>query len=120
VSKAKQLGTAGENRIVEQAKAHGLHAHRQPGSGIYKDYPADVVIEDKVLVESMVRAVEKSQPGERYVRLDLNWLEKVVDEAAGAGFEMGVVVLQPKGARRRYTLIDFETFLDLLSRSNTR
>jgi Holliday junction resolvase len=110
----KALGTSLENRVVRKAKAAGLDAKKQPGSGVYHDFPADVVIES-TLVECKVRAVERRVSGERYIQLDLAWMDQVVQQAEKAGYEMGVAVFQPKNGRKQYVLIQFEAFLSLLS-----
>jgi hypothetical protein len=61
-----------------------------------------------------VRAVRRGVEGERYYQLDLNWLDKVMKEAEVSGHDMGVVVLQPKGGRKQYAMIEFDTLLRLL------
>ena len=39
---AKKKGTRLENEVVKLLEAYGISARRQPGSGIYSDFPHDV------------------------------------------------------------------------------
>ena len=45
LSKSKAKGTAHENDIRDRLIAAGLNCKRQPGSGMYMDYPDDVIVE---------------------------------------------------------------------------
>lgn len=114
----KNLGTALEKRVVEKAVAAGLNSTKQPGSGVFKDYPSDVVVEN-ILVECKVRSAEFIPPATRYVRIDMNWLEKVREEAEKAGFLDGVVVINAKGSRNPSVLISLDFFLTLLVEKST-
>lgn len=109
----KKLGTALEKRIEADAKAAGLKATKQPLSGVLKDYPNDVVVED-ILVEAKVRAVRLNAKGARIVAIDLDWLDGVMKNAAKAGFRGAVVVIRPKNSERLLTLMLFSSFLDML------
>lgn len=109
----KALGTALENRVVKLASDAGLDARRSPGSGIYREHPADAAIE-RLLVECKVRAVQHGAMGARYIYLDLDWLRGVQAKARKAGMRDGIVVVRPKGEQRLVALLDFEFLLELL------
>jgi hypothetical protein len=79
-----------------------------------KEFPSDVVIE-RILVECKVRAAKVVARGKRIISFDLEWLNKVIDNAAQHGFEMGVVIFRPKGSPKRYVVLEEEAFLDLLT-----
>ena len=117
----KSLGNAGEAGIVKRAIAAGLRAFRQPGSGQFQGYPADVVIEtpmDRILVESKVRSLEITTKGKSTWTIDFNWLRKVVKEAKAQGFSHGALFARPKGSQERYVLVEEAVYLDLLNRAN--
>lgn len=42
---AKSKGTRLEKKVVEDLSALGLKVRRQPGSGVYRDFPSDVAVE---------------------------------------------------------------------------
>jgi hypothetical protein len=109
----KALGSALESRVVERAQAAGLCASRQPGSGVFKDFPSDVRVEGG-LVECKVRSAGVDAKGQRYLRIDLDWLRKVKEEAGRSGLEWAAVVVNPKGSRSPMVLLDLEFFLSLL------
>jgi len=115
-SRSKAVGHALEVRVVQEAHALGLSAQVQPGSGVYKDYPHDAVIEG-MLVECKVRAVDMDAGrATRIFRFDLNWLKQVVSAALGK-YRMGVVVFRPRGSQEKYVVIALSDFLALLARS---
>lgn len=114
VNANKQLGSAFESRVVERAKAKGLKARKQPGSGVYKGLPNDVVIED-VLVECKVRSTTLTAKGEKRLTLDLDWLRGVQAAAEREGFRQGIVVVNAKGSSKPLVLCDYEFVLELLN-----
>jgi hypothetical protein len=95
-NKRKALGRALEDRVVEKAKELGLEARVQPGSGVFKAYPHDAVIEH-MLVECKVRATHLDAGGRRIISLDLNWLTKTLEDAEKAGFKGAVLIVNAKG-----------------------
>lgn len=113
MSRAKRLGSALERRVVEKAQAKGLDAHLQPLSGALKAYPGDAVI-DRVLVECKVRAASVDGKGQRYLRLDLDFLEKVKKQAAGVQMDGAVLVYNATGSRCPVVILDLDFFLNLL------
>jgi hypothetical protein len=115
-TRAKQLGTSNEHRIVRKAQAAGLRASRQPLSGILKDFPNDVQVE-AILVESKVRSAKLNAKGAKTLTLDLDWLHGVVGNAERAGFEAGIVVAKAKGSERQYVLADLDFVLRLLQQA---
>ena len=110
----KTLGTSLENRIVLKAGEHGLKAHRQPGSGVFKDHPHDAVVED-ILVEAKVRSTPKDAP-EKGVRIDFAWLSRVRADARKAGFREGIVVVNQKGSTSPMVLCTLDFLLSLLQK----
>lgn len=114
------LGNAGEEGIVRRAIKAGLSALRQPGSGQFKDFPADLTLESgqlRVLGESKVRAATLSPKGKRSLTLDLDWLRKVVREAKEHGFHHAALFVRPKGTQgEHYVLLEEAIYFDLLRR----
>lgn len=113
-NKNKALGTSLENRAVEKAQKKGLPAKKQPGSGVFKGFPSDVVLAEHVLGECKVRSVEVTSKGAKVAPFEYGWVDKVMGEAKSTGFDFGVVIFQPKAVRKQYAVIEFETFLDIL------
>lgn len=109
----KQLGTGLENRVVEKARGAGLDSRKQPLSGVIKDFPADVVIE-RVLAECKVRTAQIDAKGQRYVKLDMDWKEKVDTQASDHGFEAAVVVVNAKGSRNPQVIVSLDFLLKLM------
>ena len=109
----KQLGSALESRVVEKAESRGLTSKKQPLSGALKGYPNDVVIED-VLAECKVRSHLLNTKGQRYIRLELDWLAGVEENAKKEGFDAGVLVVNAKHSPTPKVLVDLDFFLDLL------
>lgn len=114
-SRNKALGSSLENRVVERAKAKGLKAQKQPGSGVYRDFPSDCVV-DTTLVECKVRAAEVDAKGARSFRVDLEWWKGVRESADKIGMEGAAVVVNPKYSKCPLVLIDLDFFLEILSR----
>lgn len=113
----RALGNAGEEGIVKRAIKAGLHALKQPGSGQFKDYPADLTLDNgqiRVLGESKVRAAKLSPKGKRSLTLDLDWLRKVIREASEHGFHHAALFVRPKGSQEHYVLVEEETYFQLL------
>lgn len=113
-NRVKQLGTSNEHRIVRKAQAAGLQARRQPLSGVLKDFPNDVQVEN-ILVESKVRSAKVNAKGAKTLTLDLDWLHGVVGNAEKAGYDAGIVVAKAKGSERLYVLADLDFILSLLA-----
>jgi hypothetical protein len=112
----KAVGAALEKKVVERAQEAGLDARKQPGSGVFKGYPSDAVIE-QWLVECKVRSLVENAAGESRYPLDLGVVEKVGEQARAGGFVAGALVIRAKRSRKLYTVLDFDTFLGLLSAS---
>lgn len=120
-NRAKSLGSSGEKGIVDRVLAAGLRAFRQPGSGQFKGYPADVVIEtgeERILVESKVRSLVIRSSGKRMWTIDFDWLRKVIREGTANGFSHAALFVRPKNSGDRFVVLDERTYLDLLSRSH--
>lgn len=109
----KALGNGLEQRVVDRARYAGLQANKQPMSGQLKDYPNDAVIE-KTLVECKARTAQIDAKGQRYLRVDLEWLRDVEAHAKESGFEGGVLVVNAKYSSTPKVLIDLEFFLKLM------
>jgi len=113
MSKQRVTGTTHENLVAAKAQAHGLEARRQPGSGIYKEYPSDVLL-DQFLLECKVRSPLPTIDGnEKAVRVEYNWLNKVMRNAKTLG-KLGAVVVKPKGQQKQMVLMDFDDWLELV------
>jgi hypothetical protein len=117
----RALGNAGEAGIVKRAIAVGLSALRQPGSGQFKDYPADLTLDNgsiRVLGESKVRSVHVTPSGAANWTINLDWLRKVVREARDHGFDHAALFVRPKrSVNDHFVLIEESVYLDLLRRS---
>lgn len=107
-ARSKQLGTAFEQRVVEKARAVGLPAKRQKGSGIYADEPNDAVVDDW-LIECKVRS------GEHLLTIDLDWLEKARLNAARVGLRDAALVVNRKYGTAPFVVLDLGSFLALLA-----
>lgn len=109
----KPLGSGLETRVVRRAQRLGMEARRQPGSGVYREFPNDVLIDTpgmRVLVECKVRSEHPS------MKEMLGWLENVEKNGRGMRFPgMGVVVYNPKGSRKPKVLMDLDEFLGLVA-----
>src|SRR6266852_8483178 len=97
MNKNKVLGSALERRVVKRAQDAGLEAHVQPGSGVFKEYPHDAVIEDR-LVECKVRGAIDSK-GQQTIRMNIDWLLNTLKDAAAGGFKGAVLIINVKGGR---------------------
>lgn len=116
-NKARSLGNAGEAGIVKRALSWGIKALRQPGSGQFKDYPADLTLEIgqvKVLGESKVRALKVTPSGKTTWTIDFDWLRKVMREGAENGFHHAALFVRPKGSQDRFVLLDEGVYFVLL------
>lgn len=113
-NKNKALGSALENRVVIRASEKGVPAYRQPGSGIYKDHPSDDVIDYTILTECKVRTAQIDAKGNQYIRVDTEWKNKVERQAHDNEFETGIVVVNAKGSRQPFVIVDLDFFLDLV------
>jgi Holliday junction resolvase len=107
----KDLGTALENRVVDRARKCGLQANRQPGSGIYSEYPNDVVV-DNLLGECKVRTRHPS-----YTEMQ-EWLENAEINAKRTGKAGAFLVYNTKGSRTPRVMMDLDLFFSLLATRN--
>lgn len=105
----KALGSALEYRVVDKAQQLGLQARRQPLSGVLKEYPNDVVVED-LLGECKVRSTHPS-----YTELQ-EWLEGCQANAKRMKMRDGFLVYNVKGSRTPRVLCDLDLFLSLLEK----
>jgi hypothetical protein len=113
---SKQLGTGLEVRVVNKAVKKGMYAKRQPGSGAYRGYPNDVVLEAmtedgllRLLAECKVRSTRPS------LNQLLEWLAYVESNAAkNKQFSGAFLVYNDKGSKRPVCLLDLDLFLNLL------
>ena len=114
MSKQKDLGRSLEHRVAQRARAKGLEANRQPGSGQFSEFPADAVIAS-LLVECKVRSYATNAKGEDTIAFPIKALRKVQASAIVNGFEQGILVVNPKGSQSPFVLMDFDYFLGLLA-----
>lgn len=112
-TRSKALGSGLERRVVDWAKRYGFDARRQPGSGVYADFPSDVLIETpvaRVLAECKVRSTHPS------VNEMLGWLDGVQKHASRMPQgTTGVLVYNHKGSRKPKVILDLDAFLFLLA-----
>jgi hypothetical protein len=106
----KALGSALEHRVVARAQKHGLRANRQPLSGILREYPNDVVVEN-YLGECKVRS---EHPSWNEIQ---NWLEACKLHAIEHGFDGAFVVYNPKGSQSPYAILSLELLLTILQKA---
>lgn len=114
MSKQKDLGRSLEHRVAQRARAKGLEANRQPGSGQFSEFPADAVIAN-LLVECKVRSYATNAKGEDTIAFPIKALRKTQALALVNGFEQAILVVNPKGSHSPFVLMDFEWFLDVLA-----
>lgn len=111
---SKALGSGLESRVVRRAERLGLRARRQPGSGVYEDFPNDVVIDAPggitALVECKVRSTLPS------LAQMLGWLDRVERNVKPPHHHFGALVYNTKGSRKPKVLLDLDVFLALLAK----
>jgi Holliday junction resolvase len=110
----KRLGLDNERQVVERLRGQGIKATQQPGSGVFKDYPNDVVIEDRILAECKVRTTLQNAKGDRIIPFDSEWLEGCEKNAKEQGYSHGVVFVKRKMARTRLVVMSEDYFIELL------
>lgn len=108
-NKNRALGNGLESRVVTRARKRGLAAYRQPGSGVYADYPNDVVVAT-LLGECKVRSTLPS------LAQLFEWLGNAERNAQGK-FEGAFLVFNQKGSRKPKVVLDLDLFLKLLAES---
>lgn len=103
-----------ERGVAEALRVAGdMQAKRQILSGAIKEMPGDVD-STHVLIECKNYAPIQAN-GKRMIRIDLDWLLKVMREAKDH-HKPGIVVYQPKGSHSKIVVADFDQFLDLLKK----
>lgn len=118
MSKEKRKGNRLESRVVKAAQEAGLEARRQPGSGVYKNYPNDAVVAH-TLLEMKCGYTELSASGEKSFRFQLEWIRNVMKHAKEQGFEGGAVIVRPDGSQTCYAVVEVEYLLSLLKRASS-
>ncbi len=113
MSSQKRKGSGFESRIVREAQATGLNARKQPGSGVFKDFPNDAVIES-ILIEAKAGYTRLNVRGEKHFSLDVDWINKVLSHAKESGFDGWLLAMRPDGIRRWWLLGDGQFILDLI------
>jgi hypothetical protein len=111
-TKQKAKGSHFEERIVADAHEAGLLARRQPGSGVFVDYPNDVIIED-ILGEAKAGYSTGAKETLSF-RIQIKWLENVSIHAKKVGMWMGVLFFRPNGCIRYWVVLEKDKFLELL------
>lgn len=114
----KKLGSALETKALKKAQSQGLKAKKQPLSGALPGMPNDLVIEyvnGSALIECKVRATTLDAKGKRIISIDLDWMNKVVSNAAAHDFELGVLMVRPKGSSKVYAVLDADVLLGMLA-----
>jgi hypothetical protein len=113
-SKNKALGLSNERQVVGKLRGAGIEAKQQPGSGVYKEYPNDVLIPGGILAECKVRATSMTARGERIIPFDMDWLEGCEKNAKDHNYEHGVVIVKQRNGRKRLAVMDLDYFIELL------
>lgn len=105
-----------EVRTAKQMTAAGMPAERVVMSGALKGVglDGDVNAEWYLAECKSYSAVEAN--GERYVRFDIGWLDKIMAEGKLHG-KPGIVVMQPKGAHNAFVVVDRDQFVGLMGRA---
>lgn len=106
-NKNRQRGNGFEMRLVQRALKRRLRASRQPGSGVYRDHPNDVLIEGW-LGECKMRTVHPS------VAQMMEWLDYVQANAKRMGYEGAFLAYNHKGSRKPVVVLSLDDFLALL------
>lgn len=119
-NRAKALGNAGERGVVERALAAGVPATKQPGSGVYKAHPNDVVLGEWVLGEVKVRTLGVNAAGERTFPLRFEWLVGAIKHAKEQGYHHAALFIRPKGGQKRMVVLEEAVYLGLLAESLRR
>lgn len=109
----KRLGKSLEKKVVEVAREEGLEASLQPLSGQLKEFPGDAVVED-ILIECKVRSAQIDTNGAKIIRIDIDWLHKVLRESARTNKRDGIVVIKPKHSQILYVLCELRNYMKLL------
>lgn len=114
MSKQKDLGRSLEHRVANRARAKGLEAKRQPGSGMFQEAPHDVTFA-RILGECKVRSYTTNAKGEDSVTFPISALRKVQASAIKNEFEQGVLIVNAKGNHNPFILMDLDWFLGVLA-----
>lgn len=110
----KRKGSSLETAIVKKAQQQDLYARKQPGSGVYKDFPNDVVLEN-LLVEAKSGYTRLNSDGSKKFSVDVGWLLRVAENAEKGNFEAGIVVIKPDGVRTPYAIVSLDYLLRVLT-----
>lgn len=103
-----------ERGVAEALRAAGdVQAKRQILSGAIKEMPGDVDATHFMLEAKNYAAIQMN--GRRMIRIDLDWLLKIMKEARDHG-KPGMVVFQPKGSHSKVLVADFDQFIELLQK----
>ncbi|WP_220193932.1 hypothetical protein [Ktedonospora formicarum] len=115
-NRAKALGSSFERKAVRLANEAGVDASKQPGSGVFKEFPNDIILNGDMLGECKVRAYHFNAKGEKCFTLEKSWIDNVCKHAKQLGMRWAVL-FQPKGQQQVYAVIDYDLLLKLLSES---
>jgi hypothetical protein len=115
-SKNRSRGINNERDLVHKLQDNfNIEAKRVPLSGSIPGLGGDVELEGlSTLLEAKVIAVEQTVRGSRYMRLDLDWVDKNERHAKSRGFRHAAVVVRGCNLSKRYVIIDFEEYINLL------
>ena len=114
--RGKQRAYKMEKRLEKDLNEVGQSAKRVVMSGALKGVGLDGDVEARdFLVEAKSYTPVESN-GARYIRFDVEWLNKIMQEAKLHG-KPGLVVLQPKGSQRKFVVADWDQFLQIVVRA---
>jgi Holliday junction resolvase len=112
--RARNRGKSNEYSLVKALRNLEIEAERVPLSGALPGMPGDVTAQEiSTMFEAKVIGV-LTVDGVRYIRINLDWVEKVVREANRAGYTHGVVVIRGNNLKKRYALVPFEEYVKLV------
>ena len=114
----KSLGTGLETRVVKRARDRGLEASRQPGSGVFRDFPNDVVVEANVPGLGVLRLLGECKVRSRHPNYSemQEWLEAAQENAKKSKqFQAAFLTYNVKGSRIPRVMLDLDDFLDILA-----
>lgn len=112
----KRLGTSFEKSIVKQAHDKGIEATLQPLSGQLFDTPGDVEFAT-FLGECKVRSEQIAATGSKYIRIPVEYVEKINKESKRIGKQFGVVFVKMKNKHNSYAVLQTNDFLDLVKKA---
>jgi hypothetical protein len=105
-----------EKRLERQLVEAGMPAKRLYASGAAKGIGQDGDVSAEWFLAECKSYTPVISSGEKSLRLPIEWLDKIIREAALHG-KPGLVVMQPKGSQRAFVVCDRDQFVGLMGRA---